>query len=203
MVLNDADIRKLCLDEQGMCLPHPMLYPFSEGVSGNGVISYGLTHSGYDLRLDPEEVLLFNHWNDYVIDPKRFNQEEYKNKVFTRLPIFADTKFKWVVLPAHSYALGKSFEYFRMPRHLKARVGGKSTLARSGISINTTDIEAGWNGFLVIEIANLAPSPARLYLCEGIGQVEFSQLTAEPEICYAQKGGKYQGQTGITVAKVL
>ena len=115
MVLNDADIRKLCLDEQGMCLPHPMLYPFSEGVSGNGVISYGLTHSGYDLRLDPEEVLLFNHWNDYVIDPKRFNQEEYKNKVFTKLTTCTDDRFKWVILHRIATLLASHLNTSRCP----------------------------------------------------------------------------------------
>lgn len=198
MLLNDRDIRSLCILESttkiltGM--DKPMIEPFSEAVSGGGVISYGLTAGGYDLRLAPS-IWFFKNTSGRVVDPKAFNDLEYQEIIFDKMNFPAHSK---VILPSHSYVLGKSFEYLRIPRHLKARVVGKSTLARSGIIINTTPLEPGWEGHLTIEIANSNPSPACIYSGEGIGQLEFELLTYPPEIDYAQKGGRYQGQMDVT-----
>lgn len=203
MLLNDKDVRRYCT----LVAYHrgsPMIEPFSEGVSGGGVISYGLTSAGYDLRLAPE-VLVFASMYD-VVDPKRFGDEGYRTAMLKPLEIFPaphDQSQRFVILPPHSYALGRSHEYLRIPGHLKARCVGKSTLARSGILINTTPLEPGWEGHLTIEIGNVTPCPARLWLMEGIAQTEFEALTGPPETDYAGKRGKYQGQTGVTPAKVV
>ncbi len=174
-----------------------MLDPFSEGVQGGSVISYGLSHAGYDLRLGNELMIFKNSWNA-TIDPKRFKDENYCKKVFDVVePVEMVREFgtNWqYILPPHSYALGASLEYIRIPRHIKGRCVGKSTLARCGILINTTPLEPGWHGHLTIEISNITPCPALIYAREGIAQLEFEQLSCEPDGDYSQKVGKYQGQ---------
>lgn len=190
MILCDRDIRDLCCHD-----PFPMLAPFSEQVN-EGVISYGLSHAGYDLRLG-DELLLFKNTYNETIDPKRFKDEDYRRRVFDRVttsPMSVGVSNLSFVIPPHSYALGASLEYIRMPRWLKGRCVGKSTLARCGILINTTPIEPGWHGHLTIEISNITPCPALVYAREGIAQMEFEKLTGEPDQDYADKGGKYQGQ---------
>ena len=227
MLLPDHEIRKLCdpnRDEycgEGIAFlpvflskPRPvMIEPFSEAVSGNGVISYGVSHAGYDLRLGPEIMVFKNTYNE-TINPKKFGDEEYRKRVFdecdySKLYPFSlevglpPEEYRAVVIPPHGYILGRSWEYLRMPRHLKGRCVGKSTLARSGILVNCTPLEPGWNGHLVIEIGNITPCPATVYVGEGIAQLEFELLASPPETDYRQKQGKYQDQTGVTVAKVL
>lgn len=210
MLLNDENIRGLCVDDplEGLsfvCGPfgrlrtnEPLIDPFSEAVSGNGVISYGLTSAGYDLRLAPE-LEIFKNASGEVLDVKRFSDPEYRRRMLDSNPV----PFNWgFVLPPGNYALGRSVEYLRIPRFLKARCVGKSTLARAGILINTTPLEPGWEGHLTIEIGNVTNCPAVLYPGEGIAQLEFELLTAPPQIDYAQKGGKYQRQRGVTPAKV-
>lgn len=180
--------------------PQPMLEPFSESVKG-GLISYGLSHCGYDLRLGQDFVQFVNpvltHGQIPVIDPKRFGDPDYETLVVKR----------WnqnypVTIPPNSYILGRSLEYIRIPNWLCGDCTGKSTLARSGILINTTPIEPGWEGHLCIEIGNCTNLPAVIYPGEGICQLVFTKLDAKPEIDYAAKGGKYQGQTGVTLSKV-
>lgn len=208
MLLNDRSIRALCLSpsdaldgRQDTSLGswaslHAMLYPFSDQVN-EGVISYGLSHAGYDLRLGDELLLFKNSYNE-TIDPKRFKDEDYRRRVFDvvhpRDMVMSHGRWLQYIIPPHSYALGASLEYIRMPRHLKGRCVGKSTLARCGILINTTPIEPGWHGHLTIEISNITPCPALIYAREGIAQLEFETLTAEPQQDYEQKAGKYQGQ---------
>lgn len=192
-MLVDFQIRQLC---QGKA--KPLLDPFSEGVQGNGVISYGLTHAGYDLRLGLE-ILQYNKNCDVVVDPKQFGDPEYQKVVFNRHECKPGEPF---ILRPHDYVLARSLEYIRMPKDLKATCVGKSTYARSLILVNTTPLEPGWEGHLTIEIGNLSPLRACLYPGEGIAQLEFHRLEALPTCDYGQKGGKYQGQTGVTPAIV-
>jgi len=139
----------------------PMIDPFSASVQGGGVISYGISHAGYDLRLAPE-ILIFKNTANVIIDPKRFNDPDYQAKVFDRLEgRILGNKHGEIrepfVMPPHSYALGRSWEYLRIPDFIKGRCVGKSTLARCGILINTTPLEPGWEGHLTIEISNITP----------------------------------------------
>lgn len=199
MLLIDKEIRERC---QG---PQPMITPFSEGVSGNGVISWGLTSVGYDLRLG-KKILLFKGdelqihsvWGiKNIIDPKRFGEEGYTEKIFSEFTCNYE-----VILPPHSYVLGYSLEYLQIPDNIKGRCFGKSTLARSGILINTTPIEPSWRGLLTLEIGNITPCPAKIYIGEGICQLEFELLKERPEITYEDKKGIYQDQTDVTPPRV-
>ncbi len=201
MLLNDKDIRKLC-QAPTWSNGKPMVEPFSEPVSGKGIISYGLTHAGYDIRLGPE-IWMFKTNVDEVIDPRRFKDVSYRDKVLTRINIpFGKEDGYPVVLDPHSYVLGVTLEYFCIPRNIKARVVGKSTLARCAILINTTPAEPLWEGHLTLEIGNLSPLPAVIFVGQGIAQMEFEMLSGEPEVDYAGKGGIYQGQLGVTPARV-
>lgn len=186
------------LDTDGK--PQPMLEPFSEGVKG-GVISYGLSHCGYDLRLGEQFVQFLNPVLTYgsvpIIDPKRFGDEKYEEMIIKRW-----SQNHPVTIPPNSYILARSLEYIRMPDWLCGNCTGKSTLARSGILINTTPIEPGWHGHLCIEIGNVTNLPAVIYPNEGICQLQFYRLDAKCDKTYAEKGGSYQGQTGVTLAKV-
>lgn len=203
-LLVDWQIRQLSKDAR-------LLEPYSEAVSGNGVVSSGLTHAGYDLRLSPEGVLLFREeswwervWNwvrrtPRVVDPRRFKEEAYRKDIFTEVT----PQNGVIVIPPRGYILGRSVEYIRMPRNLSGTCVGKSTLARSGILINTTPLEPGWEGYLTIEISNICPIPALVLPDQGIAQLRFEHLISLPEKDYADKGGKYQGQTETTPARVL
>jgi dCTP deaminase len=187
MILCDHEIRTLCWNEPALITPFVDSYP-------PGAVSYGLTSAGYDLRLAPQ-VLVFKATRAEVVDPKRFKDAEYKKLVFDEY--VAD---KEIVLPAHSYILVQSVEYIRMPRNLKGRCVGKSTYARCGVIVNTTPLEPGWEGTLTIEISNSNPSPVKLYVGEGIAQLEFDRIE-EPQVDYAAKGGKYQNQREVTPAR--
>ncbi len=217
MLLCDRQIRDLCVKRNGrecheVMINHglhwtdlPMIEPFSEAISGNGIISYGLAEAGFDMRVDPSEALIFKGSYGEIIDPKSFRKDvndEYRNKMFDRLDI-SNLPDSRLILPAHSYVLIQSLEYFRFPRFLKGRCVGKSTLARAGIIVNTTPAEPGWHGKLTIEISNSAPCPACIYVGEGIAQMEFEVLSSEPEKDYSQKKGQYQHQTSVTPPKVL
>ncbi len=193
-VLVDWQIKALSQQED-----YKLLDPFSDAVSGNGTISYGVSHAGYDLRLADEFVFLGTHrgW-DRKIDPKRMKDVAYlvdvTEKISTSQP---------VEIPANSSVLCRSVEYIRMPRNCIGICLGKSTYARCGIIANTTPLEPGWEGHLVIELSNLNPIPAVIYPGEGIAQVVFFELSAQPTCSYKDKNGKYEGQTGVTLAKVI
>lgn len=214
MLLNDNDIRNLCRPPSWPLNPDvdwerdcAMIYPFSEGVQGNKVVSYGLSHAGYDLRLGNELLIFKNSWNE-TVDPKQFNDANYRHRVFdTVTPKIqgaikaaypgdkeAELEQRYYIIPPHSYALGASLEYLRIPTHIKGRCVGKSTYARCGILINTTPLEPGWEGHLTIEISNISPCPAMIYAGEGIAQLEFELLTSPPKQDYAGKAGKYNKQ---------
>jgi dCTP deaminase len=197
-LLSDNEIRQLCIAPLYYG-NHPMIEPFSETVSGNGVISYGICSAGYDLRLGPE-IFKFRTDCGEIINPKRFGDPEYRRKVF-EVCVYKDGDM--VIIPPGHYILGSSVEYLRIPRHLKGRCVGKSTNARCLILINTTPAEPEWEGHLTIEIGNVGQLPACVFVGEGIAQMEFEVLSAEPLVSYKDKGGKYQAQRGVTPARVL
>jgi dCTP deaminase len=231
MLLNDRDIRYLCTEDpkdedwyssnkfnawqrvsrelkeiiiaKSALIPRApvMIEPFSEAVSGGGVISFGLTSAGYDLRL-ATEIKRFKYPDPLaavVVNPKLFKDRGYSAVVFQDATGIDGEPF---VIPPNSYILGRSMEYLRIPRFLKGHCTGKSTMARSGILINCTPLEPGWNGFLTIEIGNVTPLYACVFPGEGICQLEFTLLTTEPEVDYQSKGGIYQDQQTVTPSRV-
>lgn len=183
-VLVDWQIRELALT-------HRLLQPFTEGVQEGGVVSYGLTHAGYDVRLG-YTILVFKNSYHRVISPKRYREPGFAEQVFDKLDGLSPGQA--VIVPPNSYVLGYTLERIAMPSFLKGRCVGKSSLARCGIVINTTPLEPGWEGYLTLEIANVTPCPLEIYVAEGIAQLEFERLDATPETDYAAKGGKYQNQ---------
>lgn len=166
-----------------------MIEPFVEKQKAKGVISYGLSSFGYDIRVS-EHFKIFTNVNSSVVDPKHFDPKS-----------FVDVKAKAVLIPPNSFALSKSLEYFRMPEDVFGMAVGKSTYARCGIVTNVTPLEPGWQGHLTLEISNTTPLPARLYAGEGIVQIVFFR-GQKPRHPYAAKGGKYQGQLDITLPRV-
>lgn len=197
MVLNDASIKVLC-DENN---PRPMISPFTENLVRKTdtakVISHGLSSFGYDVKLD-RDVKIFHNMLGGIVDPKRFNEK----KLLLDLELLEDEDgSSYVILPPNGYLLGRTEEYFCIPRNIQVIVVGKSTYARSGLLINCTPIEAGFEGYVVIEAANGTPSPIRVYVNEGIAQFIFFE--GEPcDVSYADRGGKYQGQTGVQLPVV-
>lgn len=162
-------------------------------------ISFGTTSYGYDVRLDESEFKIFSGLNSTEIDPMRFDDSclvEAHQRTCDR------TGLKYILLPPHSYGLGVTTERFNMPRDTLALCIGKSTYARAGLLINATPVEPGFEGNVVIEVANLTPLPARVYLGVGIAQFVFFEGDEPCQVSYADRGGKYQNQTGVTLAKV-
>lgn len=196
-VLSDSEIRKLCQD------PDPMITPFSEGIYREGVISYGLSSSGYDVRLGGK-IKVFKNTCCVPVNPKRFKTDKaYENMIFDE---FTYNTGEEIVIPPHGYILGVTCETFNLPVSVVGIATGKSTYARCGIAVNVTPLEPGWRGQLVVEIANHNPSPAVVFAYEGIAQIVFHLIHGVVEKGYADKyaGGqaKYQDQTGITLARV-
>lgn len=164
------------------------------------IISYGVSSYGYDVRLtnDPEQIGIFTNVFTTEINPKQIRHDN-----FARPEIRVDEEGgQYVLIPPHSYLQAPTVEYFRIPRDVLVTVMGKSTLARAGLLCNVTPMEPEWEGNLVVEIANLTDSPVRCYLLEGCAQLVFHQSDEHCFISYQDKGGKYQGQTGLTHAKV-
>jgi len=168
-----------------------MISPFCEGLVGEGVVSYGLSSYGYDIRVS-DEFKIFTNINAEVVDPKDFNQ----NNV-------VDFKGDVCIVPPNSFALARTIEYFKMPRDTLAICLGKSTYARCGIIVNVTPFEPGFEGHITIEISNTTPLPAKIYANEGIAQVLFFQGDEQCETTYSDRKGKYQSQTGITLPRIL
>lgn len=183
-------------------LRHPMIEPFvNQAVrevktvrggeqTSDPVISYGLSGYGYDVRLAPKYRVFTNLYST-IIDPKNLDPKAY-----------ADVEGDVLIIPPHSYALGNTIEYFRIPRDIMVICVGKSTYARSGVIINVTPIEPGFEGQVVIEISNATSLPVKVYGNEGIGQFIFLKGDRPCRTSYADKGGKYQGQVGIQMPKV-
>ncbi len=169
---------------------YQMLEPFEERLKRDGVISYGLSSMGYDIRVT-DEFKVFTNLKQAVVDPKQFSPDS-----------FVDFKGDVCIVPPNSFALARSVEFFRMPRSVLGICLGKSSYARCGVVVNITPLEPGWEGHLTIEISNTTPLPARIYSFEGIAQVLFFEAGSLPEVSYADRKGKYQGQQGITLPKV-
>ncbi|WP_298817237.1 dCTP deaminase [Chloroflexus sp.] len=173
-----------------MALEHGMIEPFVDHQVRRGVISYGLTSYGYDMRVTDHFKVFTNVYNA-LVDPKQFDPRS-----------FVDIQADYVDIPPNSFALAQSLEYFRIPRNVCCIVIGKSSYARCGIIINVTPLEPEWEGHVTIEISNTTPLPARIYANEGIGQVLFLESDEVCEVSYADKKGKYQKQTGIVLPRI-
>ncbi len=157
---------------------------------GKKCISYGLSSYGYDLRVSDEFKVFTNVFNT-VVDPKNFDDKSFVN-------MQTDT----CIVPPNSFALARSVEYFRIPRDVLTICVGKSTYARCGIIVNVTPFEPEWEGHVTLEISNTTPLPARVYAGEGLAQVVFFRAGEPCETSYKDRGGKYMGQTGITVPRM-
>lgn len=173
-----------------MALEHRMIEPFEEKQVRAGTISFGLSSYGYDIRL-ADEFKIFTNVNCTVVDPKAFDPKA-----------FIDFKGPVAVIPPNSFALGRTVEYFRIPRNVITVCLGKSTYARCGIITNVTPFEPEWEGFATLEISNTTPLPARVYAGEGIAQVLFFESDEECTFSYKDKQGKYQAQVGITLPRL-
>lgn len=167
-----------------------MIEPFADKQVRNGVISYGVSSYGYDIRV-ADEFKIFTNVYSAVVDPKNFDPRS-----------MIDYKGDVCVIPPNSFALARTIEYFRIPRSVLTVCLGKSTYARCGIIVNVTPFEPEWEGFVTLEISNTTPLPARIYANEGIAQVLFFEADEECETSYADKKGKYQGQQSIILPKL-
>ncbi len=176
-----------------MSLEHGMISPFCEKQVGKNVISYGLSSYGYDIRVGGEFMLFDN--KNALIDPKNFDPNNA-----TKIDACKEGYF---ILPANAFALAHTIEYFKMPKDTLAICLGKSTYARCGIIVNVTPFEPEFEGYITIEISNTTNLPAKVYANEGIAQVVFLQGDEVCEQSYKDRGGKYQGQVGITLPKIL
>jgi dCTP deaminase len=173
-----------------MALEHKMIEPFEDRQVREGVISYGVSSYGYDLRVT-DEFNIFTNVNSTMVDPKHFDKKSF---VEFRGPV--------CIIPPNSFALGRSMEYFRIPRNVLTICVGKSTYARCGIIVNVTPFEPEWEGFVTLEISNTTPLPAKIYANEGLCQVIFLGADEECEISYKDKKGKYQSQQGIVLPRL-
>jgi dCTP deaminase len=183
MVMSDKWIRKMAKE-------YGMIEPFEENLVRKGVISYGISSYGYDFRI-ADEFKIFTNVASTIVDPKNFDERS-----------FVSVKGDYCIIPPNSFALGRSVEYFRIPRDVIGICLGKSTYARCGIIVNVTPLEPGWEGFLTVEISNTTPLPAKIYAWEGIAQVIFVKGNEECEISYKDRKGKYMYQPGIVIPKV-
>ena len=168
-----------------MALEHQMIEPFVENQVREGVISFGLSSYGYDIRV-ADEFKVFTNINSTVIDPKAFDPRS-----------FVDLRTNVCIVPPNSFALARTVEYFRIPRDVLTVCLGKSTYARCGIIVNVTPFEPGWEGFATLEVSNTTPLPAKIYAGEGIAQVLFLEGEEACETSYADRKGKYQKQRGV------
>lgn len=179
----DSWIRRMA-QEKGM------IEPFIDGQVREGVISYGLSSYGYDIRVS-NEFKIFTNVHSAIVDPKHFNPNS-----------FVDYTGDICVIPPNSFVLAQTVEYFRIPRDVMTICIGKSTYARCGLIVNVTPFEPEWQGFVTLEISNTTPLPARIYANEGIAQVLFFHADEICETSYADRNGKYQKQQGIVLPRI-
>lgn len=184
-VKSDGWIRKMAKE-------FGMIEPFVEGQVNQGVISYGVSSYGYDIRVG-RDFKVFTNAYGATVDPKAFDPKAF-------VDIATDT---YVTIPPNSFALARTVEYFRIPRNVITVCVGKSTYARCGIIVNVTPFEPEWEGFVTLEISNTTPLPAKIYANEGIAQVLFLESDEICEVSYADKKGKYQKQKEITLPKMV
>ncbi len=182
-VMPDHWIRKMAA-EQGM------IAPYQEKLQREGVISYGLSSYGYDARL-AEEFKIFTNIDNAIVDPKNFSDTSFVNR-----------KTDVCVIPPNSFALARTVEYFKIPRDILVICLGKSTYARCGLIVNVTPLEPEWEGHVTLEISNTTPLPARVYANEGVCQFLFLKADSLCETSYADRGGKYMKQTGVTLPRM-
>ena len=173
-----------------MATQHRMIEPFAENQVRDGVISYGVSSYGYDIRV-ADEFKIFTNINSTIVDPKRFDQQS-----------FVDFKGDVCIIPPNSFALARTVEYFRIPRNILTICVGKSTYARCGIIVNVTPFEPEWEGTATLEISNTTPLPAKIYANEGIAQVVFFEADEICQTSYGDKKGKYQAQREITLPRI-
>lgn len=182
-VLNDTQIRKLAAFDQ-------MIDPFVDELCCKHVISYGLSSYGYDARV-ADEFKIFTDINSVTVDPKDFSEDS-----------FIEKKGDECIIPPHSFVLGRTVEYFRIPRDVLVICLGKSTYARCGIIVNVTPLEPEWEGHVTLEFSNTTPLPAKIYANEGACQFIFLKADELCETSYKDRKGKYMGQRGVTLPKI-
>ena len=182
-VLSDKWIRK-------MAKSHKMISPFVPKQTRKGKISFGLSSFGYDARVS-NDFKIFTNVNSAIVDPKNFKKESFVSK-----------KSNVCIIPPNSFALARTVEYFKIPENVLVICLGKSTYARCGIIVNVTPLEPGWEGYVTLEFSNTTPLPAKIYANEGVAQFIFLKGNEKPEVTYADRNGKYMGQTGVTLPKV-
>lgn len=172
---------------------HGMIEPFEpqqvRQSNGGRVISYGVSSYGYDVRCS-NEFKIFTNINSAIVDPKQFDANS-----------FVDVQSDVCIIPPNSFALARTVEYFRIPRNVLTICLGKSTYARCGIIVNVTPLEPEWEGHVTLEFSNTTPLPAKIYAHEGVAQMLFFESDEACEVSYRDRGGKYQGQTGITLPR--
>jgi dCTP deaminase len=169
---------------------YDMMRPFSDHLNSDGVISWGLSSMGYDIRIADEFKIFTNVWNS-MVDPKKFDDKS-----------FVDFKGKECVIPPNSFALARTVEYFKIPRNILTICLGKSTYARCGLILNVTPFEPDWEGYAVLEVSNTTPLPAKIYANEGIGQLLFFASEEPCDVSYRDRKGKYQKQQSIVLPKI-
>lgn len=169
-----------------MALEHNMIMPFEEKQVRDGIISYGLSSYGYDIRVS-DEYKIFTNVNSAIVDPKNFDPAS-----------FVDYRGAICIIPPNSFVLARTVEHFDIPRNVLAICVGKSTYARCGLIVNVTPLEPEWRGILTLEISNTTPLPAKVYSNEGIAQLLFLESDEMCEVSYADRKGKYQNQTVVT-----
>jgi dCTP deaminase len=177
-----------------MAAEHRMIEPFEPGqvreLNARKIVSYGTSSYGYDIRCS-NEFKLFTNLNTTIVDPKNFDDKS-----------FVDVSGESCIIPPNSFALARTVEYFRIPRNVLTICLGKSTYARCGIIVNVTPLEPEWEGYVTLEFSNTTPLPAKIYANEGVAQVIFFESDEVCETSYKDRGGKYQGQKGVTLPKI-
>ncbi len=186
-IKSDKWIRRMAAEQQ-------MIEPFAPAQvrvaeDGRKIVSYGTSSYGYDIRC-ADEFKIFTNINSTIVDPKNFDEKS-----------FVDFKGDVCIIPPNSFALARTVEYFRIPRSVLTVCLGKSTYARCGIIVNVTPFEPEWEGYVTLEFSNTTPLPAKIYANEGVAQVLFFESDEVCEVSYADRGGKYQGQHGVTLPR--
>lgn len=183
-IKSDAWIRRMAVE-------HGMIEPFEprqvREVDGRRVVSYGVSSYGYDVRC-ANEFKIFTNINSAIVDPKDFDESRF-------VDVIADV----CIIPPNSFALARTVEYFRIPRNVLTICVGKSTYARCGIIVNVTPLEPEWEGHVTLEFSNTTNLPAKIYANEGVAQMLFFESDQVCEVSYKDRGGKYQGQRGVTL----
>ena len=171
-----------------------MIEPFEPGqikdLNGQRIVSYGTSSYGYDVRCS-DEFKLFTNINSTIVDPKNFDANS-----------FVELKGDYCIIPPNSFALARTVEHFCIPRNVLTICLGKSTYARCGIIVNVTPLEPEWEGYVTLEFSNTTPLPAKIYANEGVAQMIFFESDEVCETSYKDRGGKYQGQIGVTLPKI-